>query len=38
MILPTSLKGLMCYFLPQIKMTQDPELEVVIFGYIMEIS
>lgn len=38
MILPTSLTGLMCHFLPQYKLTQDPELEEVIFGNVVEIS
>jgi hypothetical protein len=38
MILPTSLTGLMYYFLPQYKSTQDPELEWVIFGNVVKIS
>lgn len=38
MILPTSLTGLMCYFLPQYKSTQDPELEEVKFGEVVNFS
>jgi hypothetical protein len=38
MILPTSLSGLMYYFLPQYKSTQDPELEEVKFGKVVNFS
>lgn len=38
MKLPTSLTGLMFYFLPQYKLTQDPELEEVKFGKVMNFS